>query len=419
MRVWVSGVCLLLLLGAVTGSLAAEPVTIEFTFPANPHEAEVWEKLAEIFNSRQDEIKVEVNWASGVGWDGFFEKTKVRMAAGTPPELIRLSDIAFPEWVAEGYLQPLDSFLQRSDVDKNDYLPVAFELGTLDGQFYGFPQGIATRCLAYNRALFQEAGLAYPTDDWRWDRELLEAAKALTDLEAEVPKYGVGFWFGGAGVLRMDVPEIIWSFGGEVFDAEGNFRLYEQEGMAAIEFLVSLIAEHKVATTGPHPMFVNGDLGMWNTGLWDVGLLRSFPNLDWDFAPTPGGPAGHYSFIMGNGIYVIPKSVDQEKASAAWEFARFLAGEEAQRIFNVEYAIGGVPIIRELLDEFQEQPAPPDSWEAAVTSVMRGRRNHLPPNSTDVFNALNEGWSEMLQGSLAPQVWMARVKPKVMAILGK
>ena len=301
-----------LLVMAMSVFTAAAPIEIEFHFVANQSEADAWYTLTDMFNASQDEIVVVPYWDTGE-WIGYQERMLVRIAAATPPHIMRLSDEALPVWADAGYLRPLDDWLER-DIDLSDYLPITAQLGSHRGVFYGFPQGLATRALAYNRLMFVNAGLSYPSDDWRWDQELLDAARRLSTRDADdLPlTYGIGFHTGGAGNLRKDIPEILWAFGGEVFDAEGNMRLGDDESIEALSFIQSLVYEYRVFPEDFDVVgrFLNGTLAMWNTGVWDVNLLRQTDTLDFDFAPTPGGPAGHFSFIQGNGVYVIPAVVD-------------------------------------------------------------------------------------------------------------
>ena len=46
----------------------------------------------------------------------------------------------------------------------------------MDGSTYGIPVGFTTHCLFYNKDIFDEAGVEYPTEDWTWD-DLQEAAR--------------------------------------------------------------------------------------------------------------------------------------------------------------------------------------------------------------------------------------------------
>lgn len=412
---------LLLALGVAGHVALAAPVEIDFVFPANESEAHAWFALVERFNAQQDGVRVNAVWdTTPGGWAGFQEKTLVAIAGGQTPDIIRLSDEAAPEWAANGLLRPLGEWLAR-DVDTEQFLPPVLSLGTFGGQFYGLPQGLATRALAYNRALFDRAGVLYPDETWRWDVELLDAARKLSTRtpDGQPDRYGIGVFLSNASTLRKDIPEIIWSFGGEIFDAEGNFRLGDEGSLDALRFLQSLIAEHQVHPPNwdVHVHFLNETVAMWNTGVWDVALLRQQESLDWDFAPTPGGPAGYYSFIQGNGVYVIPAATSDEKAAAAWEFMKYLVSEEAQRIFCLEFGIGGVPLLKDLAADFVDQPSPPDSWMTFVTSVERGRMSHHPMDASRIFDTLNVGWVDMILGHTAVETWFESVRASVEAIV--
>lgn len=413
-------VALLISVIGLGGLVQAAPVEIEFFYVANQSEDEVWKALVDQFNSEQSEIQVMANWDAS-GWGGFEEKALVRLAGGDPADIMRLSDESFGQWVRAGYLLPLDSYVQRDRISQSLFLPVVFPLGTIDGRFYGFPQGIATRALAYNTAMFDGAGLAHPDDQWRWDKELLSAAKKLSEPDAEVPKFGILFWFGGAGVLRKDVPEMIWSWGGEVFDPQGQFLLNTDASISALQFLADLRNVHRVYPDEGDvlQMFANSQIAMWNTGIWDVNLLRQYSQmgLEWDFAPTPGGPAGYYSFIQGNGIYVIPQT--SPNPDAAWEFMKFLASEEAQHTFSITTGIGGAPLRKSLLGEYTKSPAPPTRWDAIVTSLNRGRIVNHPPNAQALFDALDVGWSDFATGLTSARNWINQVTPTVLRILSE
>lgn len=408
-------VIMLALLG-VTSMAATE---IEFHFVANQSEANAWFELADMFNSIQDDVHVVANWDTGE-WIGYQERMLVRIAAGESPDIMRLSDEAFPDWANNGYLRTLDAWLAR-DVDLSEYLPPTALLGSHGGAFYGFPQGLATRAIAYNRSMFDAAGVDYPHASWRWDGELLEAARKLTTrTDDDQPlTYGIGFHNGGSNALRKDFPEIIWSFGGELFDADGNMRLGDNDSLLGLNFVQSLVAEHRVYPEDFDIVgrFLNETLAMWNTGVWDVGLLRQQTSLDFDFAPPPSGPGGEFAFIQGNGVYVIPSTTSDERAAAAWEFMKFLASDDAQRLFGLEYGIGGVPLRINLVPDYVAQASPPDSWDAFVTSVNRGRMVHNPKRANDVYAALNVGWAEMRTGGISVRAWFESVQPIVQSIL--
>lgn len=63
------------------------------------------------------------------------------------------------------------------------------ELETVNGKHYALPYSMATYGLYYNKAMFDKAGVPYPTDDWTWD-DLRAAALKLTSGSGASKTYG-------------------------------------------------------------------------------------------------------------------------------------------------------------------------------------------------------------------------------------
>src|SRR5690606_23390889 len=106
-------------------------------------------------------------------------------------------DVAFlfpvPSYAATGVLEPLDSYIEASDYNLEDYWPGLLESAMYDDSVYGLPRDIGLEVLYYNKDIFDEVGLEYPTEDWTWD-DLLAAAEQLTVVESSgrVSRYALG-----------------------------------------------------------------------------------------------------------------------------------------------------------------------------------------------------------------------------------
>ncbi len=61
------------------------------------------------------------------------------------------------------------------------YYPRALEAFQQDGKQYALPESFSTVLLFYNKDLFDQAGIDYPTADWTWD-DAMTAAKAIRAL---------------------------------------------------------------------------------------------------------------------------------------------------------------------------------------------------------------------------------------------
>ena len=59
----------------------------------------------------------------------------------------------------------------------------------MNGQLAGFTTGSNTIAVFYNTEIFDQAGVAYPSDDWTWS-EFLSTAKEIYDatgIQTEIP----------------------------------------------------------------------------------------------------------------------------------------------------------------------------------------------------------------------------------------
>ncbi len=136
------------------------------------------------------EIKVET-WNEP--WDDYFTKIQALWASGDSKTI---PDIAFlwptPKYAAEGVLENLDPYIQKSGYDLNDYWPGLLESAKYNGSVYGLPRDIEVNILYYNKDLFDKAGVKYPDENWTWD-DLLAAAEKLTvkDASGKVTQYAL------------------------------------------------------------------------------------------------------------------------------------------------------------------------------------------------------------------------------------
>jgi len=408
----VSGAGLVVGLPAGGGAAYAALQKVNFMFVANPPEYQLWKELVDKFNASRRDVQVTIQWVPG-SWDDVHAKALVGIAAGTPPDVVRLHESQYSDWVRANLLTSLNGFIKDDKYELNVFFPQIIMPLQINGQLYGFPQTIATRALAFNKAMLDDAGLKYPDASWRWDRELLEAAKKLTDPSKD--RWGVGFWFHtGPSVLLADIPEIIWSFGGDVFTRDDKFVLDSESARQGIQFLLDLIQKYKVfpADGSIAHAFWQGRLAMWNTGTWDISSIRS-SGVDFDFAPTPSGPKGAYSWV-NSALYVIPKGA---RADAAWEFIKYLMSFEGQDIFSVRGG-SGVPVRKDLISKYISQPGPPN-WSAFLISVERGRMPYYPPNQNRILDALSRNWSDLYKGAISLDAWLGEVKPIVDKILAE
>ena len=135
--------------------------------------------------------------------------------------------------------------------------------------------------LYYNRAIFDEMGVEYPTADWTWDD--CAAAEALTNEEH------YGFTLNDWPPIQM----FIWSFGGEVISEDlQTSPIDTPEAMAGAQLYADMIfnesccpSEQTIAEEGFAEMFKAGRVAMFMGGAADD--LDRVEGLDVGVSPVP------------------------------------------------------------------------------------------------------------------------------------
>ena len=317
----------------VEAPTAAQPVgeVVEIRFQdesgAGPDGFKVFtDSLLPTFEKLNPGIKVGFEPAVG----DWVQKVMAQMAAGEAPDvLVAYGDFA-RGWMEAGQLLPLEESFAADEL--SDFYDSQLNAFTIEGHLYEIPKYVAIWALAYNKDLFDAAGLAYPNDDWGWS-EFLAAAEALTKRDADGRASQWGY-----RVMPWGFQGWAWSNGGEWMNADvmgTRILIDEPKTMEALKFNWDIQYTYKYA---PAPQevdqisewdtFQTGKLGLNMSPSWQATdyILRN--NFNYDYALMPKGSAGRVGHIFadGYGIYKGSKNLD-----AALTFLRFITGPEAER----------------------------------------------------------------------------------------
>lgn len=393
----------------------AAPTMIRYATVGTPDEEVGYEAIVNAFNTAQDKINVKIEFNPG-GWEGHRDKILANILGGMSPDVIRVSESMFAEFVSLGMFRDLSAFIERDNIDLRDYFRPALATNQIAGRQYGIPLGIKVNAFAYNRDLFRESGLAFPGLDWHWGDQLVSAVRKLTVSSSDDRPGRFGM---SANWSLVHMADLIWSFGGELFSSDFDKMLLDQpESLAALQLYWDLLYIDRVSPAprgGGLGPFLQGNVGIWTTGAWEIVRLRNTPPIfDWDFTAKPQGPAGRVQAIRGSS-YAIPNS--SADAEAAWEFVKFTMSLEGSRV-ALNHLVEGVPIHRKLIRDWNEQQRPPYHPEEFIHVIETGRPYTLPSAIQHVESAMNQaGWTQMVGGEIPPRVMVDRVVPVVNAIL--
>lgn len=314
--------------GPSAGQPTPEPVTITYAFwDANQQPA--MEKQIAAFEASHPNINVEPQVTP---WEEYWTKLQVSLGGGAGFDVFWMNGPNFPVYASQGAFEPLD-------VDVSLYPQSLVDLYSYQGTLYGVPKDFDTIALYYNKALFDQAGVAYPTADWTWT-DLRDAAKKLTVTSGgKTTQWG----FAAAPYSQLLYLNLIYQNGGSALNADGTkSALAEPAACEALQFLFSIQQD------GSSPSGADQQANQWDlTGLFSSGKIAMHYGGSWmakrfneaspsiDVAPLPKGKQ-RASIIHGLGQVVWAGGQHKDAAKA---FVAFLATKEAQEILANESAV--------------------------------------------------------------------------------
>ncbi|WP_244923642.1 ABC transporter substrate-binding protein [Brachybacterium saurashtrense] len=334
--------------------------------------------------------------------ENYEQKVQTMISSKTGPDIMQVAENV-NVYASKSQLVPIDDLLDEAGLDlQATFGPVGANY-TWDGATYGVPDRSGAMVMYYNRDLFDEAGIEYPTAEWDWDT-FREAAKELTDPSKGQFGYGgVGWWPQWFSLVAQN--------GGHVLDPEtGAPKVNSPEAVEALQFAYDLYFTDKVAPTavdysnmgpdmGADGAFQQGLVAMNSTGFWAVGGNAGIEGLNWDIAPFFHGAEQAVS-AFGSAL-VIPTAAKNPKGS--FEIIQFLTSAEGQKPIadkgqdvpaNLELQASDDFLDPEWLDADINLQAFPDSAEMIFTPTFIPEWNEMQKAITDAMASFWLGESD-------------------------
>jgi multiple sugar transport system substrate-binding protein len=203
-----------------------EDVTITFcNFNASGGQEETLQAMYDAFHEQYPNITVEIET---IGYSDYFTQMQTRVAGGTAPDCYELNIENFAAYSAKGVLAEI------TGVDTSGINQTALSAFNVDGAQYGLPGCFSNVVLIYNKDLFDQAGVDYPTNDWTWD----DAQAAAVAIRALGDDYFGIF----APITYNEFFKVAAQFGGSILnDDKTAFTVNSPECVAAAKMMVERV----------------------------------------------------------------------------------------------------------------------------------------------------------------------------------
>ncbi|RKM57770.1 sugar ABC transporter substrate-binding protein [Butyrivibrio sp. XB500-5] len=332
---------------------------------------ECYKVLADAFMDEHPEVNIEM---VDLGSADYSTALGTQLAGENADyDVVTIKDVpGYVTLVKKGVLEPLDSFIEKDGIDLSCYSGVTDQL-MMNGWLYELPFRSDIWIIYYNKDIFDQAGVPYPTNDMTW-KQYDKLCRKVTGTYEGRQVYGAHYhtW---RSTVQLDG---ILDGKNTIVDGHYEFTkpyyemvLSQQKDKVCMDYAT-------LKTRGLHysAAFAQGNVATMNMGSWFISTLINKIKegeytqcANWGIVKYPHAegvePGSTLSTITA---LAIPKAADNKEA--AWDFVRFVSGEKGAEIMA---RTGNIPAmtnekIVEIIAGMDGFPNDEASKEALVTS---------------------------------------------------
>lgn len=274
-------------------------------------------------------IKTEVQLTT---WSEYWTMLSAAAQGGSLPDVFWMHANESVRYMSNDILLDLTEQIAASEeIQTENYPEDIWSLYTYEDKNYAVPKDVDTIALWYNKTLFEEAGIDYPTADWTWE-DLIEAAKTINE---KTGKYG----------YAMSCDDFQSGYGNWIYSYDGSMINYDDmtsgfdkaETIEAMNLLDSLLksgampTQEVITENGANVLLENGELAMTSQGSW---MLAEFVNNEYtaancDCVELPKSSVTGKRASIYNGLGWAA-SATTEHPEEAWQLIEYLGSKDAQ-----------------------------------------------------------------------------------------
>ncbi|MBO4540585.1 MAG: sugar ABC transporter substrate-binding protein [Bacilli bacterium] len=365
------------------------------------------------------------------------------MASKNVPDVFLVPDGNFGSWVKTGVMLDLQEYWDNTtNIDKEHLAPSALKryrwngstMGS--GDLYCVPKDITPYVMYYNKELFDEYGVPYPSPT-----EIMDPYEAMELWKMfGYNRNTVRFKTNGEmrlmddhiyGVAKLYPEGLIWSNGADYLNEARNEALIDSdEFIEAYEYIVEATMEYAVAPTSKvitstpeKSLFLNGKAACYIEGRSVTTDLRNKASFDWDIAPIPAFPAlqqvNGWSGSVGYAVYK-----DCEHKDEAYHLAEYFTSKRGQIIMAEAGFTAPLYNDEQTMQEFyaiEEGKLPANTGEfiRAAQYQRPGLWQYLPSTRWKTTFDMDTGamFTEDPSARLTPRQFLTDEKERIEAII--
>lgn len=343
--------------------------------------------------------------------------------SGSDFDVVTIKDVpGYVTLVNKGVLEPLNDLIETDGIDLGQYSGVTDQV-TIDEKLYELPFRSDIWVIYYNKDVFDQAGVDYPSNDMTW-ADYDELARSVADNTPGSEVYGSHYhtW---RSTIQLD-----GILDGEhtILDGEYEFTAPYYEMVLAQQTDEICMDYATLKTQGLHysDAFAQGNIAMMNMGSWFIGTLinkiASGEYVDcanWGMVKYPHADGVEPGSTLAT-ITALALPVNAPNKDQAWDFIKFVTGEEGAKVLA---ATGSIPAITsdEVIDLISAMDGYPqdDNSREALKATHTYLEMPASDKSSEIETVLNEQHDLIMTESTSIEDGIAAMNEGVQAILNQ
>ena len=343
-------------------------------------------RLEEEFEAQNPDIDLQI---TEIPEGEYVTKIDTALAAGDPPEI---GFIYEARWVKADKVLSAKSALEAAGVNLEDFNQGALGANCLlNDDVYCMGTYSGGMVLFYNKDMFDEAGIPYPSSTE--PMSVQEYADIAAQLSNDAENIEDKVWGGSADLM------FYWSDPAYLFSEDGRTaNINDEATVNAHQILADMVAAGHAPSSSDFDLFGDGDMAaQGQQAMWiidnvvGVEVLEAVGDINWGVAPVPVEQAGDEAWVSSwtDAFGVFSES---ENPEAAMKFITFLATDGNR----LRTEIGGFPLDLSVADEM-DWAGDSVGRQEMLDVMATGREGIFIPGVWDVIDPMWDMWDILVE----------------------
>lgn len=344
--------------------------------------------------------------------------------SGSDFDIATIKDVpGYTTLVNKGVLESLDDYIAKDSIDLSQYGGITDQV-TVDGKLYELPFRSDFWVLFYNKNVFDNAGVSYPTNDMTFE-QYDQLARSVTNTEPGQEVYGAHYHTWRSAVQLFGILD------GKNSIVDGSYDFlkpyYEMILKQQEDGVCQDYATLKTSSLHYSGAFAQGNVAMMNMGSWFIPTLIEKIKTgeygeevaNWGIVKYPHAEGVEPGSTLATITCLsIPTSAPHK--DLAWDFVKFVCGTEGAEVVA---KTGTIPAITTdaVVSAISGMEGFPDDDASAEALKTANTYLEMPVHakSSEIETVLNEGHDNIMTEGSTIDEGIEEMNEGVQAILGQ